>query len=348
MSLSSLEAKRGMSVVPAITSLASMLGLRGLAIVREDEDVLTPLWLVEQEAKLAAEIRPLVNETGKLYLQLMGEEIEKLAAASGPLSKAEANVLVKAIQDLLDSAAVEFAEGVGPVIGTKAGEVYGTVRQSLGTIGTTFSLVDEAAMAWMKKDPAWWIQDHYGPKVSGKIQKVAAKAIEEGLGRVELASALQAKLEQEVGSYAYWDVLSSSNLNRSRTWGSYESAAELGFTKLVWETVGDERVCPICGPLDQTVFYVNKALPRQRKIVEEQMTPDQYKDLSPWVGTRKNEAGDGLDFYTKDSDGNETSLTSSFVGMKEGKQDDGGALQEAGVNGPPIHGRCRCALTPFE
>ena len=94
------------------------------------------------------------------------------------------------------------------------------------------------------------------------------------------------------------------------------------------------------------MFSVGSAVQRKRQIVSNGWTPDQYRDKTPWVNNR----GKGADteWYWKDSGGEEHDVTNEFSGMNSGAADSAAGLQNIGVDGPAIHGRCRCMLLPLD
>lgn len=96
--------------------------------------------------------------------------------------------------------------------------------------------------------------------------------------------------------------------------------------------------CNICGPLDGTVFRVAKAI----ESIEACMAakdPFEARNISPWVNWDSKKEKPYTIRY--DKDGNITGR-SYFA---SDKLKDGKYLQNnKGVNGPPVHGGCRCDL----
>jgi len=323
----------------AVGRVAHALGY-GPALRVDDPTSLS--WLIAKEAALIDSLELVVNEYGAAYFDRILAALEDMKEIDAPLTGVDVARLESAINATLEEAAVVFAAEGGPLIGSAAAEAYGEVRK-YGGVGADFSLVDKDAMAWMSKEPGIWVKEHYADAVT-RVRKISQHGIKMGSGRVELATKLQSALESEVKGYRYWDVVASSNLNRARAWGVYESMHEQGVERVQWVTAGDESVCPVCGPMDGTTFSVGRAVERQRAIVKANPTPAEYRDQNPWIGVRGK--GDEREFYWKDSDGEEHDVTDLFSGMTAGSSDDGGGLQDIGVNAPPVHGRCRCALDP--
>jgi hypothetical protein len=316
----------------------------GLWPASREANPLSLKWLLERERDLKAELEPIVGEIAASYVAEFDKALKELLAKSGPLTDAELVALDKEVLALLQRAGKELGKDAGPIVGDHTGGVYTKIRETVGK-KISFGRIDKAAVAWMGKDPHYWIQDYFGKAVSAKLQAIGQSALVDGVGRKELADMLRSRFADDVAGYRYWDVLSAAQLNRSRSWGVYESMVGQ-VEKVAWFAIGDERTCEICGALDGTVFSVQKAVNRQRKIVDQDMTPDEYKDLNPWVQTKKGE--DGTEFYWKDSDGEEHDLTDEFNALTPGEADDGSDLQDIGIQAPPGHGSCRCTLNPVD
>jgi len=174
------------------------------------------------------------------------------------------------------------------------------------------SLPDKKAVDVLTKHNCFWIGEHYGKHVGGKISEITQQAIFDGLGRKELAKELKSALGGEVGGYKYWDVASSAALVRARSFGAISGMEEAGIAEYEILAMQDERMCPICGEMDGRAFSV--AVTRERiNSVLNIKDPEAFKSAMPW----QTESPKGLS--------NE-------------------ALQNSGMNLPPFHGRCRCTL----
>lgn len=301
----------------------------------------TKAWLLAKEEALIADLEPVVSDLGKAYFAEVKASLEHLLATTEPLTQADATALAKAIEATLKKAAEEFASQAAPVVGEHAATAFVDARAGFTADWTLTSAVDKATVAWMKKDPVLWVQEHYANVLTDRVRNMTAAAYERGLGRDELAERLEAVLGPEVEGYRYWDVVASSNITRARSWAVNESMADQGVTTYAWRTAADERVCPTCDALDGTVFSVQKAVDKQRAIVEAEPTPDEYKKMAPWVSTAEGE--DGTEFAAGDED-----VTDAFDALTPGKDDDGSELQDLGIDGPPVHGRCRCGIEAID
>lgn len=310
-------------------------------------DPATAAWLLAREEALIAELEPIVNEYGVAYFDEVKKALAVMVEKSGPLTDSEATALASEFDRVLTKAAEKFSTTAAPVVGEHAAVAYGDVRIATGVNVDLTRLVDKAAVKFMKQDPVVWVKKHYADDLTARVRKVSARALEKGLGRKELGAQLEALLGDQVAGYRYWDVVASSNLTRSRSWANNESYLEQGVERKRWVTAGDERVCPVCLPLDGTIFSVQKAVDRQRAIMEKPPTPDEYKRLSPWVSTKKGE--DGEITYWIPGDGDEdVDVTEQFASLTEGSADDGVTLQDLGIGEAPVHGACRCSDEPVD
>ena len=174
------------------------------------------------------------------------------------------------------------------------------------------SLADKKAVDVLTKHNCFWIGEHYGSHIGGKIAELTQQALNNGLGRKELAKELKSALGGKVGGYKYWDVASSAALVRARSFGAISGMEEAGIAEYEILAMQDERMCPICGEMDGQAFSV--AITRERiNSVLNIKDPEAFKQAMPW----HTESPKGLSRET---------------------------LQNSGMNLPPFHGRCRCTL----
>ncbi len=174
------------------------------------------------------------------------------------------------------------------------------------------SLPDKKAVDVLTKHNCFWIGEHYGSHIGGKIAELTQQALTDGLGRKELAKELKSALGGKVGGYKYWDVASSAALVRARSFGAISGMEEAGIAEYEILAMQDERMCPICGEMDGRAFSV--AITRERiNSILNIKDPEAFKQALPWQ-------------------------TESPRGISNA------ALQNSGMNLPPFHGRCRCTL----
>lgn len=178
------------------------------------------------------------------------------------------------------------------------------------TVLSSLKLQDHRAIDIMQRHNCFWLGKHYGEHVGPKISDIARKALEDGLGRKELAGKMKEAFE--ITDYKYWDVVSSSALVRARSFGAISGMEEAGITDYELMAMGDERMCPICGEMDGRVFSVASA----KESIEGALSlssPDDFKSAMPW--------------HTKPP-----------IGIA------GSDLARSGMTIPPLHGRCRCII----
>ena len=176
----------------------------------------------------------------------------------------------------------------------------------------SLSLPDKRAIEILTKHNCFWLGEHYGKHIGPKIAEITQQAIDEGLGRKELAEELRNALGGEVGGYKYWDVASSAALVRARSFGAISGMEEAGIAEYEILAMQDERMCPICGEMHGRVFSVAES----RKVIDRVLEiedPNKFKEAMPWQ-------------------------TESPKGVSNAD------LQSAGMSLPPFHGRCRCTV----
>ena len=177
-------------------------------------------------------------------------------------------------------------------------------------------LADKRAIEVLTKHNCFWLGEHYDKHIGGKIAELTQNALEDGLGRNELAEELREALGGKVGGYKYWDVVSSAALVRSRSFGCISGMVEAGIVEYEILAMGDERMCPICGEMNGQTFSVSAT----QKVIDRVLdieNPDKFKEAMPWHSEPP-------------------------VGVGKEK------LLADGMSIPPFHGRCRCTLIMSE
>jgi len=182
-----------------------------------------------------------------------------------------------------------------------------------GKASPPLSLPDHRAISVLTRHNCFWLGERYGKAIRPKIAKLAQEALDEGLGRDQLAELLRRGLgEAAPGGYTYWDVVASSAIVRARSFGTVSGMEEAGITEYEILAMGDERMCPICGALNGTVFSVAET----RKVVNKALDitdPKKFKETMPWH-------------------------KGSPLGQSISR------LTANGQSLPPFHGRCRCTM----
>lgn len=184
------------------------------------------------------------------------------------------------------------------------------------TAKSDLSLPDIRAIDVLTKHNCYWLGEHYGKHIGGKIAELTQEALRDGMGRDELAKELRESLGGKVGGYKYWDVASSAALVRSRSFGCISGMVEAGIMEYEILAMGDERMCPICEEMNGRTFSVAAT----QKVIDRTLgidNPDKFKEAMPWH-------------------------TEPPVGVSSDK------LVADGMSIPPFHGRCRCVLVMSE
>lgn len=214
-------------------------------------------------------------------------------------------------------------------------------------ISPSFTLVDRNAVNAMASHRIYWIGNHFETVISNRVKAVAQhEIIEGGLGGREAADAMRVALEREFGlleaggparpvpippgwkgtSKGYFHMLASNAATTARVAGSVRAYGEAGFEKVVWETMGDQRVCEdLCEPMDGKEFLISSCIKLLDRIAAAK-TPEEAKEITPWLPAEE---------FKKHLGG---------AGQISDEESEG--LVEAGLALPPLHALCRCICTP--
>lgn len=205
------------------------------------------------------------------------------------------------------------------------------------------SMIDETARQWMQDDVRFWLRHRYENHVRERIQDTARKVgLEQGLGRREVGRAMAQAFKGVAGESAYyWEVVGSSAVNRGRSWSNLIGFRDAGIKKNIWSTVGDERVCPICGRLDGTEFDVASGIAVMMNAISETEDRVKVRDMTPWINfsPKLDAEGKKAYYWSEHDDAGEITKKHYF---DEKKLSDGKFLTGIGASEPPAHGGCRC------
>ena len=258
------------------------------------------------ERKLAAE---LIKEWRKAYKAALGEIMTKLGSAVN-LDEKSAEVVTNTLLEAL-SAKFGGNKNVRQTFQKYLRESYEKGKREFAA-HSHFTLPDARAIEVLTKHNCYWLGEHYGKHIGPRIAGLTSEAIEDGLGRKELAAELERALGGEVGGYKYWDVVASAALVRSRSFGCISGMEEAGITEYEILAMQDERMCPICDNMHGRVFSVATARAKINSVLNIE-DPEAFKVAMPWQ-------------------------TEPPVDMSN--QD----IENAGMSLPPYHGRCRCTV----
>ena len=305
----------------------------GFLVEKGDESLssggMTPGKVIELEGNLSSLLQKAATKVNKpLKKKLLKLLIDKDWA---DLDDDGREMIYKLAADHLKAAGVEAASRTGSIIHNEAEKVYTGVRKYFDKrfkLSSNLEYIDNKLINTFARDNNYWIGKHYAESHLETLKRIGEKALEEGLGRDELAKHFKQALGDQFEDYRYWDVVSSSVINRSRSYSTIRSFHVAGIEEYEWYAQGDERQCPICGELNGTILNVKIAYETIERNAELE-NPEDLKFETPWLSTDK----DGAAYY-KNRDGSRTN-----VDLNNGKE-----LQKAGISMPQAHGKCRCDI----
>lgn len=197
-----------------------------------------------------------------------------------------------------------------------------------------FDLVDEKALASLRRNHTFWLGVHYDQNVSGLVRDTARDVVEEGLGRQAAGRKMAAEMRRTLKTLEtptgwrgtdkqYFEMLAANASTVGRVHGQLKSFNDLGFDKYVWIDTGDERECARCSHMGGKIFEVPRGMDQMRAEIEAEH-PDDIRTIHPWLGLAQIKAA---------------SPRPGPVGAKDAK-----ALQDLGIALPPLHGSGRCSI----
>lgn len=233
------------------------------------------------------------------------------------------------------------------------------VAKQTGTGYPRTSYLDKQAALWCKENTLFFagryvqlahLSDDRGGQISlaKKIgNRVGKLSFEQGLGLRDMGRMMRATIGDELGYKPlgpyYFEVVASNTAMYARRFGNISQMVSEGIQTETWRTLGDERVCEICGRLDGTVWNVADQAKNAEKIMAVRM-PDDIRTVSPWIAWDANSEWehDGKtqtgQAYYRVGDGARQYLGANLVNPA--------VLQNAGIGVGQVHGGCRCMRLP--
>jgi SPP1 gp7 family putative phage head morphogenesis protein len=223
-------------------------------------------------------------------------------------------------------------------------------------IHPNFDTVDDAAVHFAATSQANFIRDAMGKRAvahSQTARDVVAKGLEAGFDKYEIAKELGAALNQTdaARSNAYWTLIASVFVSRSRSYATLRSFDEAGISAYQFEAVLDEVTSEICRFMHGKVFQVAPSIARFHDV-EALSDPEGVKDLQPWASVGKTDDGGSALYYQANGQRNVIArVDSSGVGQKDGVGTYSHGMtnveiSDAGLSCPPLHGHCRSIMVP--
>lgn len=268
----------------------------------------------------------------------------------------------------IDSAAKEYlgitrelGTKVGPVLKDHAEAVSLATKMSNATrfklnIEPNLDIADHDAVTFATYSTGNYIRNAQGVHVArySKIARdIVAKGVEDGLDYHAIGAQLSETLNatSAARSDAYWKMIASTFIARSRTYSTLRSFDEAGITAYQFESVLDERTSHVCRFMHGRVFPVAKALGKFA-AASNLDDPLDLPDVMPWPGVGKTDEGD-LAIFVKQGGSRKflAQITESGMGQKDnpGKYAHAASnesIADIGCSQPPLHGHCRSTLIP--
>lgn len=202
-------------------------------------------------------------------------------------------------------------------------------------INPSFSLIDETAVERIGNHQELWIGDHYDRHVSQVVRESAKQtSLIEGRGRAQAGRDMERSVRDSLGIVAtpagflgdkeqYFEGLAANAVTTSRSFGHLVSFGELGVTHYEIDNPSDDRTCAVCSHMIGKEFSTRQGLDTMEAELGAN-SKEGVRDAHPWL------------HY-----GNLTEISEmpGNVGAA-----DSSALAARGLNVPPFHFRCRCAI----
>lgn len=305
-------------------------------------------------ALLAARLR---RATGRADVDAVREAIAVLDVDWGGTSAAQRRRLVAEAMAAAGRATAIVPARIAAPFNTAAQEVVAATRTDARrsqrlAIGAEFNAFDHRVVAHVTRSQGNFVRDEYGRRIEGfgeQARRIVAAGLEEGLGRDDIAEALEQAARGALVDRApfYWETVASSFISQGRSYAQMSSYAEAGIQHYRIEAVLDERTTEICRYLDGKLFSVGDALARFDRV-EQLDDPEAIKEAMPWVRESTDPETGRTRLYVDGGRGRTelAEVTRSAMGIRDDRGDfralvSDATLSDMGIGYPPYHGLCR-------
>lgn len=235
--------------------------------------------------------------------------------------------------------------------------VKGATAEKYGkNIDPSFNLIDRKGVEAAATRQAHFARDKFGQRsvaLSTQARAIVSSGMERGLDRFAIAQEIEESIGDTGKTNAYWQVVASAFIGRSRTISMLSSFDEIGISKFQFESVLDEVTSDVCRFLHGKTFSVSSAIQRFAEV-DDSDNPEAVKDLQPWAYTAKHpEGGEAIYYKSKGERHTVARIDASASGQKDKTGSfssglSGEAIERAGLSSPPLHGHCRSLIVPLE
>ena len=165
------------------------------------------------------------------------------------LTETERIKLLGMVSNLYTSFGIRAAESVQPMLFKSTQSMFRNNAKIISQefdLDMAFGVKDKKAMQSFSETQGLWIRDHFKNDYTKRLNKYTLKDLEElGGNRKILAEKLHAEFGDRVlghnANRAYWEVVSSANLNHARSYSSVRTFQEAGVEHYQIVAVRDER-----------------------------------------------------------------------------------------------------------
>jgi hypothetical protein len=330
-------------LMPAHKDDRNIFTRRGFeSVLRDITRELILLTRPADEKALRECLRALDNNWRGMSPSARDEAIERAARALGGVPQVVLTPVTQALSRM----------GVQTVTQAKQGAV---ALYDLPIRGA-FDVVDQRVVDHAATSQALFVRDEYGRRVevaSARAREIVSRGVERGIDRHDMGAQLGAEMARLSvrRSESYFENVASIFAARARSWGTVAAFEEAGISEMEVSCSLDSVSCNACRFMDGQVFSTGAAVSRFKQVAASD-DPEAVRELQPFLGVGRNDAGEQAIYYRKgESRVGVAQIVESAVGRDNergsfSKEMGRGALEASGITAPPYHGRCRCNLVP--
>lgn len=303
--------------------------------------------------------RALRGVAGPAEESALRRAIERLDVDWPDLSTQARDQVVRAARQALQGVEAQVLTAIDQVFEVEgervvAGTRRSTVRRLGLRIGTDLSTTDQRIARFVRESQGNFVRDEYGRRredFTRRAKEIVASGMERGLGRDDIVGELARSMSADAfdRSRDYWEVVSMVFSNRARSSTQLATFEEAAIEHFRFEAILDEVTSEVCRFMHGRVFSVAEAMGRFRQV-ERARDPERIRDLQPFLQVGADREGDEVLFYQRGGRRravarvDEPGLGESDKIGRYSRQLSNKQLERAGVNAPPLHGRCRSTI----
>lgn len=305
------------------------------------------------------------NKTNPVQAKVINDMINALGVSLAGLTATQIDTLVDTAKNVWIGVPSEIQQITAEVFKRDIEPFYKKVRNKEITVNKfdiprDIDLRDVRLKESIIRDQALFARDEFFKRsddISELARGVIAKGNDIGLGSKAITAELRTALVGEAAfkQKGYWPVISNVFQNRARTGASLKTYNDVGVERYRIVATLDQATTEVCRFMHGQILSVPRALENFQEV-EGLTDPEEVKLTNPFIRINRQKDG-SRDLVVRNRSGGRVvkkrlaTINKSGLGRKNTRGTfknaaSANSIMDAGVGGPPYHGKCRTITVP--